>query len=303
MALLKRIFLFGIVNILVVITLMVVVTLLGALLGIDLQGSHYGSLLFFSLVWGMGGAFVSLLLSRTMAKWMMGVEVIDPGTRDPYLRQLVETVHRLARRAGIARMPEVGLYRSPEVNAFATGPGKNSALVAVSTGLLERMSDDEVEGVLGHEVAHISNGDMVTMTLIQGVVNAFVIFFARMIALAVSNLLRGDDEEEGGFASMGVYFLVSIVMEILLGILGMMVVAFFSRFREFRADSGGAALAGRERMIRALQALKRTYDIQDNRPHQAVATLQISGHPAGLMALFSTHPPLDERIRRLARAG
>jgi len=217
----------------------------------------------FCLVWGMGGAFISLAISRIMAKMMMGVKVIDPRQlHDPQLQWLVETVHRLARSAGISTMPEVGIYDSPEVNAFATGPTKNRALVAVSSGLLNRMGRDQVEGVLGHEVAHVANGDMVTMTLIQGVVNAFVMFLARAIAFAVAQSGRRDDNEGSSFSS-GTYLIVQFVLEIVFMILGSILVAFVSRWREFRADHGGARLAGRDKMIAALEALRRNYELID----------------------------------------
>jgi heat shock protein HtpX len=249
-------------------------------------------------VWGFGGAFISLGLSRVMAKWGMGVKLIDPGTPDPAAQELVSTVHRLAQAAGLRTMPQVGIYDSEEVNAFATGPTKNRALVAVSTGLLRRMRRDEVEGVLGHEIAHVANGDMVTMTLIQGVVNAFTMFLARVVAFFVAQLFRRD--EEGGGVSHLVYFIATLVFDIAFSILGSIVVAWFSRLREFRADSGGAQLAGRDRMIAALEGLQRTFGVVDPADRQvAVQTLKISGHPRGLMRFFSTHPPLETRIARL----
>jgi heat shock protein HtpX len=192
-------------------------------------------------------------------------------------------------------MPEVGIYESPELNAFATGPTRNNSLVAVSTGLLNGMSDSEVEGVLGHEVAHVANGDMVTMTLIQGVVNAFAMFFARIIAFAVSNFVR----EELGWI---VRFVVTIVLDILFTILGSMVVAAFSRYREFRADAGGAKLAGREKMIAALEALRRHVDLNNPNEAPAMNSMKISSKSGGLLALFSTHPPLEKRIQAL-RSG
>jgi heat shock protein HtpX len=192
-------------------------------------------------------------------------------------------------------MPQVGVYDSPDVNAFATGPTKKRSLVAVSTGLLRKMDRDEVEGVLGHEISHIANGDMVTMTLLQGVVNAFVMFLARVLAFAIVQALRRDDSEG---MSYGIYFAVQIVLEIVLMFLGMIVVASFSRFREFRADKGGAHLAGREKMIRALEKLRRDVEaVQENR-QPALQTLQISSR-SGMMRLFSTHPPLEDRIARL----
>ncbi|NDD92729.1 protease HtpX, partial [bacterium] len=248
---LRRISIFLVINFVIMLTISVLTSVLGVGNYMNAQGIDYPSLMGFCLIWGMGGAFMSLALSRIMAKWMMGVQVIDPSEAQGANEQwLVETVHQLARSAGITTMPEVGIYESPEVNAFATGPTKNRALVAVSRGLLDRMSRDQVEGVLGHEVAHAANGDMVTMTLVQGVVNAFVMFLSRVIAFAVSQALRGRDREESsGGSSHLIYYLVRFVLEIVFMILGSMVVAYVSRLREFRADHGGARLAGRDKMI------------------------------------------------------
>lgn len=293
MAIAKRILLFMLTNILVVVTISIVTSLLGVNRYVTAQGLNYNALLAFSFVWGMGGAFISLALSRIMAKFAMGVKVIDPETRDPQLQDLVQRVHGLARAAGLAKMPEVGIYQSPELNAFATGPTKNRSLVAVSTGLLQRMNRDEVDGVLGHEIAHVANGDMVTMTLVQGVVNAFVMFFARIIAFAVSQNVRDE-------ARYMVHFLTTIVLEIAFSFLGMFVVAGFSRYREYRADHGGANLAGRHKMIAALKALQMNMHLRMPQDQQAsVASLKIFGRGTGLMAFLSTHPPLEERIRRL----
>jgi heat shock protein HtpX len=298
---LKRISLFLALNFLVVITLSILTSVLGIRPYIQSYGMDYGALMGFCLIWGMGGAFISLALSRVMAKMMMGVQIIDPRQlHDSQLQWLVETVHRLARSAGISTMPEVGIYESPEVNAFATGPTKNRALVAVSSGLLNRMDRDQVEGVLGHEVAHVANGDMVTMTLIQGVVNAFVMFLARAIAFAVAQSGRRDDNEGSSFSS-GTYFLVQFVLEIVFMILGSILVAFVSRWREFRADHGGARLAGRDKMISALEALRRNYELIDTQAQPAVQSLKISGR-GGFLSLFSTHPSLEERIARLESA-
>jgi heat shock protein HtpX len=298
---LKRITLFLALNFLVVITLSILTSVLGIRPYIQSYGMDYGALMGFCLIWGMGGAFISLALSRVMAKMMMGVQVIDPRQlHDPQLQWLVETVHQLARSAGISKMPEVGIYESPEVNAFATGPTKNRALVAVSSGLLNRMDRDQVEGVLGHEVAHVANGDMVTMTLIQGVVNAFVMFLARAIAFAVAQSGRRDDNEGSSFSS-GTYYIVQFVLEIVFMILGSILVAFVSRWREFRADHGGARLAGRDKMISALQALRRNYELIDTQAQPAVQSLKISGR-GGFLSLFSTHPSLEERIARLETA-
>ncbi len=300
MAWVKRIGLFLAVNLLVMVTISVVLNILGVGPYLTANGLNLQSLMVFCLVWGMGGAFISLALSRVMAKWMMGVQVIPPDTRDPQLQGLVQMVHELARGARLSVMPEVGIYDSPEVNAFATGPTKSRSLVAVSTGLLSRMRNDQVRGVLGHEVAHIANGDMVTMTLIQGVVNAFVMFLARAIAYALT-ATRGDDGEQRQGSSMS-YFLVTMVLEMVFMLLGSMVVAWFSRYREYRADSGGARLAGRETMISALEGLRRTFDEVDPTAQPAVAALKISSRPSGFLRLFSTHPPLEDRIERLRRA-
>jgi heat shock protein HtpX len=281
----KRIFLFLLTNLLVVLTLSVVVSVLGVAGGPDL-----GSLAVFCLIWGMGGAFISLQMSRWIAKRATGVHLIDGRTGDSNLDWVYQTVERLTRQANLP-MPEVGVYDSPEVNAFATGPSKSRSLVAVSSGLLRSMRPDEVEGVLAHEVAHIANGDMVTMTLLQGVMNAFVMFFARVIASVVT---RSDDDRRGGG---GMYFLVVMVLQIVLGILGSLVTAWFSRHREFRADAGGAHLAGRERMLGALRRLAANREMVDT-SHQALATMKINDLPAWA-ALFSTHPPLEVRIAAL----
>ena len=293
----KRIFLLVMVNILVMTTITVVLALLGA--GHYLPQGRLTGLAVFCLVWGFGGAFISLGLSRLMAKWMMGVRVIPPNTSDSALRELVDTVHALARSAGLPKLPEVGLYQSNDVNAFATGPTKSRALVAVSTGLLNRMGDREVAGVLGHEVAHIANGDMVTMTLIQGVINSFVLFLSRVLAFVVSQALRSRDDRGGGW----LHFLLVIVFQIVFSILGSIVVCWFSRWREFRADAGGARLAGRENMINALRALGRLYNpdlaAAEAKHAQAFQSLKISGKRSGFLSLFATHPPIEQRIARL----
>jgi heat shock protein HtpX len=285
----KRIVLFLITNILVMLTVAILAQVLG--LGRGLGGGGYAGLMIFCLVWGMAGSLISLALSRVMAKRMMGVQVIDPNTSDATERTLVDIVYGLARGARLPAMPEVGIYDSPEVNAFATGPTKSRALVAVSSGLLGRMNRDEVEGVLGHEITHVANGDMVTMTLLQGVVNAFVLFFARVIASAVSQSVR---EESRGMVN----FLVVIVLQIVLSLLGALVVAAFSRWREFRADHGGATLAGTPKMIAALERLRRNEELVDTR-QEALATLKIAGAPSRFMTLMASHPPLEERIARL----
>ncbi len=287
----KRTLIFLGVNALILLTLSITLNLLGVGHYFTARGIDFRSLLIFCLVWGMGGAFISLALSRIMAKWMMGVQVIDPNTTEPALHELVATVHRLARAANLPEMPEVGLYPSPEINAFATGPTKSRALVAVSAGLLERMNRSQVEGVLAHEIAHVANGDMVTMTLVQGVINALVMFLARVIAFFLAN--RGRDSDSSSAPS----YLVIFLLEMVLSVLGMIAVAAFSRYREYRADAGGAALAGREKMVGALEALQDSMRYVDLTHKESLATLKISGRPK--FALFSTHPPLEDRIARL----
>lgn len=300
MAWLKRIGLFLAVNALVVISISAVLNILGVKPYLTARGIDFQSLIVFCLIWGMGGAFISLALSRVMAKWLMGVQIVPPDTRDPELRQVVQMVHELSRAADLPEMPEVGIYDSPEVNAFATGPTKSRSLVAVSSGLLQRMQKDEVKGVIGHEVAHIANGDMVTMTLIQGVVNAFVMFLARVIAYALTMAKGSEDEEQS--TTPASYFIVQFVLEIFFMILGSMAVAWFSRYREYRADAGGARLAGRSNMIQALEGLKRTFGELDPSAQPAVQAMKISSRPGGFMRLFSTHPRLEDRIDRLKRS-
>ncbi len=292
----KRIVLFLLTNIMVLVTLSIVINVLGIKPYLNANGIDYTSLMLFCLVWGMGGALISLMLSRVMAKWMMGVKVISPQNAGQ-LGWYVDMVSQYARVAQIP-VPEIGYYESPEINGFATGPSKSRSLVALSTGLLQRMNRDEVAGVVAHEISHIKNGDMVTMTLIQGVMNAFVMFLARVIAFAVS---QGVKEENRSMVN----FIVVIALDILLGILGMIVVFWFSRQREFRADAGSAQLAGREKMIAALEALKRVYGRQDElvQEHASLATMKISGKKGGLLGMLgSTHPSLDERIARLKLA-
>jgi len=300
MAVAKRVFLFLVVNFFVFATVSVLLSVFNVQPYLTKYGLNYQQLAVFCLLWGFAGAFISLLLSRIMAKWMMGVRVIDPATRDPQLADLVRTVHRLSQKASLTVMPEVGIYDSPELNAFATGPTRSRSLVAVSSGLLRRMTKEQIEGVLAHEIAHVSNGDMVTMTLLQGVINAFVMFLARILAFGVARLFsKKDDSEE---VSPFVYQGTVIVLEICFMILGSLIVAAFSRYREFRADKGGAELAGKTSMIDALTALKANVGLVDeSQQQQAVQALKISGN-GGFMKLFASHPPLDERIKRLQAA-
>lgn len=288
----KRIFLFAIVNLLTILTISLVLNLFGVRPYLTAQGIDFGALILFCALWGGGGAFISLAISRKMAKWMMGVRVIPPETSNIEERWLYETVSRLASQAGLPAAPEVGVYESAEPNAFATGPTKTRALVAVSSGLLNTMGRAEVEGVLAHEVAHIANGDMVTMTLVQGVINAFVMFFARILSWGASQFV---DESKRGLVN----FIAVFVFEIVFSLLGMFVVAAFSRHREFRADAGAARLAGREKMIAALKSLQRMSDRPSEAPSSLAAFQISSGGGRGLLSLISTHPPLEARIARL----
>lgn len=295
MAFAKRIFLFLLLNFVVVFTIGIILRIFNIQPYLQAHGLNYGSLAAFCLIWGMGGALISLALSRQMAKWMMGLKVINPATHDLQERQLLEMVYRLARKANLPAMPEVAFYQSKEANAFATGPSRRRSLVAVSSGLYNRMSEKEIEGVIGHEISHIANGDMVTMTLLQGVVNAFVLFLARVLAFALSGM--GKDREKNSGLS---FYLFTYLFEVIFMILGSLVIAAYSRYREFRADAGGAKLAGKESMVSALQSLRALQEIRDPHEKPAMAAFKIS-HPGkkGFLHLFATHPPLEERIARL----
>lgn len=290
----KRVFLLIVTNFAILAVLSVTMQLLGidqALTnetGLNLQG-----LLVFAALFGFGGAFISLLISKWMAKRSTGAQVIEVPSNTTE-RWLLDTVKRQADRAGIG-MPEVAIYDAPDVNAFATGWNRNNALVAVSTGLLNNMSQDEAEAVLGHEISHVANGDMVTLTLIQGVLNTFVIFLSRVVGFFVDRVLLKNERGQGvGF------YVATFVAQIVLGILASMVVAWFSRQREFRADAGGAELAGREKMIAALERLKVNHE-QSALPAQ-ISAFGISGG-GGMMSLFMSHPPLDVRISALRAAA
>ena len=287
----KRIFLLLVTNLAVLAVLTIVAHLIGLDQWLAARGSSLGALLTFAAVFGFGGAFISLLMSKWMARNAMGVRVItQPAT--PSERWLVDLVARLARAAGVG-MPEVGVFDSPQPNAFATGFSRDKALVAVSTGLFAAMNEQEIEAVLGHELTHVANGDMVTLTLIQGVVNTFVIFLSRIIGNLVDRTLFRSENGRGP-----AYFLSVIVSQLLLGILANMIVMAFSRWREFRADRGGAHLAGTPNMIAALEALKRTHEPLPS--HQfAVFGIASGTVSRGIQRLFMSHPPLDERIAAL----
>ena len=290
----KRVFLFLATNFAIVLVLSVTMRLLGVEPYLNAQGLNLGSLLIFAAVMGMGGSFISLAISKWTAKRSVGAEVIETP-RNESERWLMETVRRQAQQAGIG-MPEVAIYQSPDVNAFATGMNKNNALVAVSTGLLQSMTREEAEAVLGHEVSHVANGDMVTLALIQGVVNTFVMFLSRVIGYLVDKIVFKTERGQGP-----AFFVTMIIAEMVLGILASIIVMWFSRQREFRADRGGASLAGRQKMINALERLKQAHP--EPLPEK-MAAFGISGHVGGgLKRLFMTHPPLEERIAALKAEG
>jgi heat shock protein HtpX len=292
----KRVLLFLATNLAILVVLSITLRLLGVERILDERGVDLdlGALLVFAAIFGMGGSFLSLAVSKWTAKRFTGAQVIEqPST--PAEEWLVETVRRQAKAAGIG-MPEVAVFDSPDPNAFATGARRNHALVAVSTGLLQRMRPEEVEAVLAHEVSHVANGDMITLALIQGVVNTFVIFLSRVIGHVVDRVVFKTERGHGP-----AFWITAIVAEMVIGILASLIVFWFSRQREFRADSGGAQLAGRERMIGALERLRPSYG-RGALPDQLAAFGISGGTRRGLSRLFTTHPPIEERIARLRRA-
>ena len=288
----KRILLFVFTNIAVLLVLSVVAQLLGVNAYLAAHGESLTGLLVWASLFGFGGAFVSLAMSKMQAKMFMGVQVIAPQSADANAQWLLSVVEHHARNVGV-RMPEVGIFDSPEPNAFATGMSRNSSLVAVSTGLMQRMSRQEIEAVLGHEMTHVANGDMVTLALIQGVLNTFVMFLARIIGGLIDGAFSGnrDDDRGGGIG----YFLIVMLLQTVLGVLATLIVMWFSRWREFRADAGGAQLGGRQNMISALQALSGHNDSTLPKAFQAFG---ISGEQ-GVSRLFMSHPPVEERIAAL----
>ncbi|MBA3661784.1 MAG: protease HtpX [Gammaproteobacteria bacterium] len=291
----RRIILFLATNLLVIATISIVTSVLGLHTYLNRYGIDYVQLAIFCAIWGTGGAFISLFMSKFIAKMAMGVVIINPNNATREERFLLEMIYELAKGAGLKTMPEVGIYSSPEVNAFATGPSRANSLIAVSSGLLANMNRDEVQAVLAHEISHVANGDMVTMTLVQGVVNAFALFLSRIIAYAISVALsRSDDRGEISYMTFSLF---AFVFDILFTLLGSILVAAYSRWREYRADRGGARLAGRDRMIAALRRLQQTSEIQDERA-PSLAAFKISHRPSW-MELFSSHPPLKDRIARL----
>lgn len=290
----KRIFLFLLTNIAVLLVLGVICAVFGVDQYLTPHGIDLATLLGFSAVIGMGGAFISLAMSKWIAKVSVGARIIGQPSNAAE-SSLLSTVDRLARSAGV-KCPEVALYEAPEMNAFATGMTRNNALVAVSTGLLHSMKPDELEAVLGHEISHIANGDMVTLALVQGVVNTFVFFLARVLGYAIDQAIFRRDSREG--VGLG-YFAIVLVLQVVLGFLATMIVCAFSRWREFRADSGGAHLAGSTKMIAALEHLKMAY--QPSTLPENMAAMGITG--AKLSHLFMTHPPLEARIEALLRSA
>lgn len=324
-----RFILFIAINIFITLAIVLICSALGITSEVERGASgeyvlQLESIAIISLLWGFLGAFISLALSRKLAKWSYNIQVIEPNTASARERELLQRVYHFAQRAGLRTMPQVGIYHNPNPNAFATGPSKRSSLVAVSTGLLEQMNKNEVDGVLAHEVAHIANGDMVTMTLLQGVINTFVIFLSKTISWVIALRMRSNDKQ----VSRMLQFSIEIVLHIVLGIIGMLIMCWFSRYREYRADAGGAQLAGTQSMKAALQKL---LDIEDRRnvamqlpEHQqeqggllgsisnrksnsATACLHITGDPKRgrnyLVMLFSTHPALEDRIQKLSSYG
>lgn len=291
----KRIFYFLVTNLAIVLVLSITMRLLGVEPFLNANGLNLNSLLIFAAVMGFGGAFISLAISKWSAKQMSGaVTVENPKTPDEIW--LIDTVKKQSQKVGI-QMPEVAIFDSPVVNAFATGMSRDSSLVAVSSGLLNMMTKDEAEAVIGHEMSHIANGDMVTLTLIQGVVNTFVLFFSRVIGYTVDKVIFKTREGTGP-----AFFITMIISELLLGVLASIVVMWFSRQREFRADFGGGQLAGKEKMIAALKRLKTQYE--SSALPKSIAALGISGEQGiGLKELFSTHPSLDDRIARLQQSA
>jgi heat shock protein HtpX len=294
----KRVFLFLSVNLLIVLTISAILNVLNIQPFLQKYGLNYTSLMIFCLIWGMGGAIISLMLSRIMAKWMMGVRLIDSATHDASYQRIYKMVERLSASANLPCTPEVGIFSSDTPNAFATGPTKKRSLVAISTGLIHKMQPGELEAIIGHEISHIANGDMVTMTLLQGIVNAFVMFLARVLAFVIAR--NGKNEKESSF-SYGSYYLFVFLFEIVFMILGSIVICFYSRQREYRADLGGAKLSSFANMISALNSLEKKSEnapIEHEKP--ALQAFMIYSKKVGLFSrLFSTHPPISERVEKL----
>lgn len=297
----KRIFIFLLLNILIVLTISFALNIFHVAPYLTSYGLDYKSLAVFCLLWGMGGSIISLLLSRYLAKWMLSVKLIDSSTNDTTSKILIKIVTKLSHNAGLSVVPQIGIFENREPNAFATGPSKKRSLIAVSTGLLNILSEEELEGVIGHEISHIANGDMVTMTLLQGVVNAFVMFMARAIAFAISSIVR-DNRGRRQISSYGSYMLLTFVFEIVFMLLGSIVIAYFSRIREYRADKGSKEMVGKEPMINALKKLQLSQTIDDtSTKQQSIAALMINCPKklSRILSIFATHPSIEKRIARL----
>lgn len=305
---LRRFFLFFLINALVILSISFLLAVFGVQPYLTREGLDLTSLIIFCAFWGMGGSLFSLALSRKMAKWIFHIRLIDPETTNPLERKIWEMIKRLSRSAGLLNIPEVGVFASKQLNAFATGPTKNRSLVAVSSTLLEELDDGEMEAVLSHEIAHISNGDMVTMTLIQGIVNAFVLLLARLFGymLAVA-LRRGSSSEKKNVPlSPFSFYLFSLLFEVVFMLLGSIVIAFFSRRREYRADREGAMLSSKEKMIRALETLRiksrhspPLLNRKEAKSFQSLMMVFPKRKGSSFSLLFATHPPLEKRIARL----
>jgi heat shock protein HtpX len=300
----KRFLIFAATNILVVLTISFVINALGLQPYLSERGINYQGLLIFCALFGFGGSLISLQLSRWTAKMAMGVQLIDPEKPEgDFESRLVVRVRKLCQMANLETLPEIGIYSSPEVNAFATGPSRSRSLLAISTGLLQSMDSRAVDGVLGHEISHIVNGDMVTMTLLQGVVNTFVMFISRVAVILIDNAMRSRDEEGrrgGGLGFFAQYMLINVLESVLM-LLASPLVYWFSRHREYRADAGSAKMMGRDTMIHALESLRAGAHVRDDRA-PAVSMFKINGYGHGLaQLLFSTHPSLDKRIEALKR--
>ena len=298
----KRIIWFLFINIIVITTISAIISILNLPPHISKLGIDCHALLLFCLIWGMAGSIISLLISKQTAKWMMGIKTISPNSSSPEERELFEMVRDLSRKAGLPSIPEVGIYDSNEVNAFATGPTKNRSLIGVSKGLLTRMETQEVRAVLAHEISHISNGDMVTMTLLQGIINAFVMFLARILAYAIASSGRSRDQNSN-FSYMS-FHLFTMLFQTIFMLFGTVGICAFSRRREYKADFGGARLAGKDKMIEALNTLRILQEIKDPSPQNQNASFnafKISNFSKKSLYLFSTHPSLPDRIERLKK--
>ncbi|MHB2026836.1 MAG: protease HtpX [Elusimicrobiota bacterium] len=300
----KRIFLFIVLNLLILFVVNIIIQLLHIPPYLTANGINYQALLLMCFIFGFVGAFISLQISRWSAKRMMGIQLIDPqNPQNQFESSLVERVKSLCSRAGLQTLPEIGIYQSPEVNAFATGPSKKRSILAISSSLLEQMDSRAIDGVLGHEISHIANGDMVTMTLIQGLVNTFVMFLSQIIAFAIENALERDSDNRGGGLGFFAQYILVMVLESVLMFLASPIIYWVSRRREYRADAGSAKISGAETMIYALESLKKSLGESDNRA-PALAAFKINGHGHGIWSLiFSTHPPLDARIEAIRRGS